>query len=281
MTEAMMKKIAVAVALLLVAALSFMFLADKASAPATHQHTIEGIDEKTDTVLKLTAASTLVSAGLSAIPGDTATPISEKLADFTEYFLVVLCVLYAEKYLLTIIGVATFRILIPAACVLLIAGMFWKPAVMKRIAGKMAIFGIILYLAIPASIRVSDMIYETYNASISATLSAAESITDKTDVLSDGEDNGIGLNLWKQISETASTLTDKAADLLNRFVQALAVIIVTSCVIPILSLIFFLWLIKVLTGIEIPAPRVLRGEGRRRKEPANGKQETLPEGKEP
>ena len=70
--------------LILLAVVSFVFIADKASAPETHRPTVASIDEKVDTVMKLTATATLASVGISAIPDDTATPIAEKLTDFTE-----------------------------------------------------------------------------------------------------------------------------------------------------------------------------------------------------
>jgi len=84
--EANLKKALIAALLLLLAVVSFLFLAEKAGDAATHAATLSAVDEKAETVLKLSAASALASAGISAIPGDTATPIAEKLADFTEYF---------------------------------------------------------------------------------------------------------------------------------------------------------------------------------------------------
>ena len=80
--NAMLKKILICVLLLLAAVISLLFLGDWAMKIETHDHTINSIDDKVDMVMKLTAASTVASAGISAIPGDTATPIAEKLADF-------------------------------------------------------------------------------------------------------------------------------------------------------------------------------------------------------
>ena len=252
--EHSLKKILIAVLLILVGVVSFLFVADLAANPETHTRTINSIDEKTDTVLKRTATSTLASAAVSAIPDDTATPIATKLADFTEYFLLILCVLYAEKYLLTIIGAGAFKILIPLACVLLIAGLFWNPKVMRRLALKIAVIGLAFYFIIPLSIRVSDMIYTAYRDSIDATISSAEALSDETSALADAaEDKNIINQILNRISETADSLTDKAANILNRFVETLAVMIVTSCIIPILVLVFFLWLIKLLTGIDLSA----------------------------
>ena len=45
-------------------------------------------------------------------------------------------------------------------------------------------------------------------------------------------------------TRVAPALTEKAAGILNRFVETLAVMIVTSCVIPLLVLLFFFWIIN-------------------------------------
>lgn len=252
-----LKRILISVILVFAAVVSFMPVADRMTAPETYGNLASSIDEKAETVLKLTATSTLASAGISAIPGDTATPIAEKLADFTEYFLLILSVLYAEKYLLTVIGAATFKILIPLACVLLIIGLFRNPKIMNRLAAKFLIFAVVLSAMIPLSIGVSDMIYDSYKDSIDDTIAAAEQFTDDTAELSEaGDDKGLIASALRRLSETASGLADRAAELLNRFVESLAVMIVTSCIMPILALVFFVWVIKMLTGLKLPAPAV-------------------------
>jgi hypothetical protein len=249
--NAMLKKILICVLLLLAAVISLLFLGDWAMKIETHDHTINSIDDKVDMVMKLTAASTVASAGISAIPGDTATPIAEKLADFTQYFLLIMCVLYAEKYSVTIIGLATFKILIPLACVFMGISLFTESALWRRLSVKFAVFGLAIFLIIPASVKVSDMIYATFDESINNTISSAEQIADDTVEITDaGEDTGLVQSILNGLSETASSLTEKAANTLNRFVETLAVMIVTSCVIPILVVIFFVWFAKIITGVN-------------------------------
>ena len=246
-----LKRLLCAVLLLLVAVFSFLFLADRASAQATHAGTISVIDDKTEDVLRLTASASLASFGVSAIPGDTATPIAGKLADFSEYFLLILCVLYSEKYLIGIIGTGTFKVLIPCACLLGIVSLYWNPRLTRRLAVKLAAVGIALYLIIPVSFKVSDMIYGAYRDSIDSTISAAEQLTDETAPLADAEERGVIDRILERISETTASLTDKAVDTVNRFVETLAIMIVTSCVIPLLVLLFFFWIIKQLTGVDL------------------------------
>ena len=75
------QKCITAAVLLLVAILSITVVGKYASAPENHQKTIASLDEKKQTVMELTAASTVTSALITLLPGDTATPIAEKMAD--------------------------------------------------------------------------------------------------------------------------------------------------------------------------------------------------------
>ena len=245
------KKVLIIAVLVLIAVVSAVPVANMLSSNEANAEIAASIDEKVSTVLKLTSSSTLVSAGISAIPGDTATPIAEKLADFSQYFLIILCVLYTEKFLLSVIGLAAFRILIPCACVLAIISIFKMPELLGKLAIKIFIFALALYVVIPLSIKVSDKVYESCDVSINNTLSSAQDFTNDTSELVEAEDNPSILDtLLEKLSETTNGLAGKAADILNNFMETLAIMIVTSCVIPILGLVFFIWIIKLLTGLD-------------------------------
>ena len=237
--------------LILLAVVSFVFFADMATVPDTHAKTVASIDEKVETVMKLTA---------------TATPIAEQLADFTEYFLLILCVLYAEKYLLTVIGAGAFKVLIPIACLLAGGSLFFAREKLRPIALKMAALGLALFCVIPLSITVSDLIYDTYRDSIDATVASAQELTEDTEELAGAHgDQGLIRSILSRLSETAASLKNKAANILSRYVETLAVLIVTSCLIPLLVLMFFLWIIRQLLGVDLSAalPRPPLGGGRR------------------
>lgn len=258
-------KIAVSVALVILALVSFFPLAksfpDSGLYSGAVRECTASIDEKTATVLRLTATATVTSAGLSAIPGDTATPIAEKLADFSEYFLLILCVLYAEKYLLAIIPAGVFKLLVPLACLAFLAGTVNASRRRLEQGGKLLLVGLLLLCVIPVSLKISDSIYDRYQESINVTIQNAEELTETADELVQAqEDQTLFNKLLGTIKETTGGLTKRAADTLNRFVEAMAVMIVTSCVIPVLVLLFFLWLIKQLTGVDLRdyAPRRLR-----------------------
>ncbi len=251
--EKNLKNIMILCLLLLASVVSCLYLADWWSKPSTLSGTVRSIDEKTETVLKLTATSTLASAAISTLPDDAATPIAEKLADFTEYFLLILVVLYSEKYLAVITGTAAFRYLIPALCLLTGIGLFWKRRQIGRLLWKVGLLALAFLFLIPASIKVSDVIYDSYRSSISATISSAESLADSAQTASQSDAQTSSGGLFQQIKDAAASLSGRASQVLNRFVEALAVMIVTTCIIPLLVLVFFIWCFKIITGIDLNA----------------------------
>lgn len=237
------KKILSIVLPIIIALFSIFVLAKLASTPSTYKKTIASLDEKKTTVMELTAASTAVSAAITLIPGDTGTPIAEKLVDLSTYFLVVLCAIYLEKYMLTLAGYGVFKVLIPAICILFIVNVFRKSETCERLMKKIGIFSLALVLVVPVSVKVSDFIQKTYEESINETISSAKEMSDE---LEDEEDKG----LWDRITDGATSAVKKVEQSLNQFVEALAVLIVTSCIIPILVLVFFVWLMKILLGMD-------------------------------
>ena len=251
----------IAALLLLLAVFSCLYAADWASDPRTHAEVIRELEEKTETVSVLSAGATGAAVLASMLPGDTATPVAEKLADVAMYFVVVLCVLYAEKYLVSILGLAAFRILIPAALVLAGVSLFWKPRGLRSLAVKLAVVGVALYLVIPASLTVSNLIDRTFEASVQETVAAAEEFDREG---KEAESQGLLGSVLSTLSDGARQIRDKAVKLLNHYLRSLAVMIVTSCVIPLLVLIFLLWVLKQFTGLDLTG-RLLHPREREKK----------------
>lgn len=263
------KKAALAALLVLAALLSIFAVGKRASDPAYHQASIDALAEKQETVLELTAASTAASAAITLLPGDTATPIAEKLADLSGYFLIVLCAIFLEKYLLTITSYVSFAILIPAACALGIAALFSEKlrAALGKLAWHLLLFALAIAFAIPAGVKVSSMIEDTYRASIEETIANAEQTTEDIQSATSDEAEKSGLSgLFSKVTEgitgAATAAVEQLKTVLNRFIEALAVMLVTSCLIPILVLLFFAWLVKLMLGIELPPLRVKLGDGK-------------------
>ena len=250
----------ICVAAAVILALASIFgVAKLTTDPAFYQKSIAALEEKQETVLELTAASTAASAAITLLPGDTATPIADKLADLSGYFLIVLCAIFLEKYLLTITAAAAFKVLIPAACAAFAAA---------ALAWKLALFGVAIMLVIPVGIRVSDLIEDTYQASIAATIQEAKEATDTIQSSqnegSATEQSGISgffSKVTDSITGAAAGAVEKLRNVLNRFLEALAVMLVTTCLIPILVLLFFVWLVKLILGVELPPLGMPRRSG--------------------
>ncbi len=257
---------------LILALLSVFVAARFATSAEFHAKTIATLDEKQKTVLELTAASTAASAAITLIPGDTATPIAEKLADLSGYFLIVLCAIYLEKYLLTITGYAAFYFLVPAACLLYALHACIGREMLRMLARKLLIFGIAIVLVIPVSVKVSDLIEQSYQASIESTIEAAKETTEEvesgakgeTEASDEGFFSGLLSSITDGISGVVSGIPDKVGEMVNNFMEALAVMLVTSCVIPVLVLVLFAWLVKTTFSISLPVGELSRIPGMKR-----------------
>ena len=265
---------------LLCALLSFCVIAKYTSSPTMkiNAHAIQSLDDKKTTALELTAAATAASAAITLIPGDAGTPIADKLADLSSYFLIVVCAIYLEKYLVTITGLAAFKLLIPIGCILLSLCFGFKKDLGRTIACKLVLFGLAVYLVVPVSVRVADLIDATYGASMENTIASAKQATDEikgeADTQSQGSsssDDGGKSSFWSGlVDKVENTVTGAKVNLentLNRFIEAIAVMLVTSCVIPILVLLFFVWLVKLVLGVNITLPQIgkKKKEGKRMK----------------
>ena len=268
------KKIALITAALAVLLLSVFVISKAAADPANHTQTLESLDEKKEDVLAMTATSAASATAIAAIPGDATTPVANKLADLTSYFLIILMVIFLEQYLVTLTGYAAFNILIPLACILFIAGVCAARHTLKVWAAKIAVFGLVLFMIIPASMQVSSIIEETYEVSMENAIQEAEKMTEEINESTDSDGNIIEQALDK-IAGGISGLLEKGEQLLNQFIESIAVMFVTSCLIPIAVLMFVLWLVKVMFEVQINVPRELPKKISRRlpggkKKPADG-----------
>lgn len=235
--------------LLLAACVSFFLIANWASSNALFEGIHASVDQKSQRVLGLSASSAAISTGISLLPGDAGTPIAEKIADLTGDFLLILCVLYTEKNLLAVIGSVVFRYAIPIACGLLIWYQFRDREILRTLAVKLIVFGLAVFMAIPISLKVSDAIYENHKEIVEMTAEEAEKMNGTTSQLTEAGD-AIAAVL-DRLKETSSGLVNRGAEMLNRFIESIAIFIVTTCIMPLLVLVLLLWLVNKLTGISI------------------------------
>ena len=225
---------------IIIAGISFFGLAKSYSSPESkiNKETIKYLDEKKTTALELSASATAVSTLIT----------------------------YLEKYLLTILGALTFKWLIPVSMLALAVYFGSKKELFWKIGVKIFIFGLAIYAVIPVSVHVSKMIYSTYQESIDATIDEANDLADESEASKDDDKDS------KKSKESESSFIDKAKDavnsvkntlsvtadsvknMVNKFIDGLAVLIVTTCLIPVLVIVFFIWLVKLVLGSAISSP---------------------------
>lgn len=146
---------------IIIAVVSNRLLAKNYASPdyETNQKTIRYLDEKKTTALELCAGATALSAVITMVPGDTGTPIAEKLTDLSGYFLIVVSAIYLEKYLLTILGALTFKWLIPIAMVALALYFGMKKDIFGKLGAKILVFGLAVLIVTTCLIPVLVMVF--------------------------------------------------------------------------------------------------------------------------
>lgn len=281
-------RVVVAVILVILALMSFFVIAHF-TAPQDakiNSSTISYLDEKRSEVLGLAGASAGSSVAITALPGDAGTPIAEELAHLSGYFTLILTAIYFEKFLVSVAGVAAFRIFIPIALLLLALSLFLNSDVrseqLKRIAGKLVIFAFAVFLVIPTSVALSrtvekNLITSKEDTVVTETEEPAEStptpspsqsaegktgnnvidaitsfITDTADTLQETTNNVVN-----SVTDAVEDKIEAGKDLLNKMVDQIAVLLITACVIPIAVLALIIWLLKMLFSMDIKAPKNL------------------------
>ena len=260
-----------------VALVSLIVFANIASNPETYTGIIGTLDEKKGNVMVLATTTTAASAAISALPNDMGTPIADKLVDFSSYFMVILAVIYLEKFLLTTLGFLGFGILIPVACALFAVAVFLRRGTLtrvnlQRLGTKLAAFGLALALVVPVSVWLTDNVDATFDESLAASNAAAQEATEQLEESAQEqtqEDPGLLGGIasavqegWNGLTQGAQQALDSLGDQLNTMIDTLAVMIVTSCLIPLLVLILFLQLVKIITGLDFGGATAVMGAAR-------------------
>lgn len=291
-----------AVFLLIMAILSCTVGGRIASSVETYSGSIASIDKSIGDALKLITGVTVTSVVISLLPDDVATPVANQFSDFSDYLLFIVIILLAEKYLVTLFGATAFRILIPAACILVFAGLVKGREGLKKAGIKLIVAGFAISFLIPVSTAVSNLINAVYGSNIQATIEKTDKLSstisfeeeqseedaaavkekpeaEKASMSASGFDSEKGVDKSKfksffgsigatvsnaagAVSQAVSNAVDSVVDsvkdafnffmeLAKDFAESIAVMIVTSCIIPIAVLAAFVSMLKLLFGIDI------------------------------
>lgn len=252
-----------------------------------YQDMITTLDEKKSNVMLLAAATSAASAGITLLPGDVASPIADKLADLSGYLIIILAVIYSEKFLLAMLGGVGIGVLVPASLILFAVLRLWKSPTAGRqaclqVACRFLLFGIAISFVVPTSVLAMQYIDQSFADSINYTVdisdeaeaeaaeekSSKEDSSEKKSSKDDEADQDIFHKLKslveqgaeevaaaaEKVTEVSENTVNFFTDKFNQIIDTIAVMIVTSCLIPILVLIAFFWLVNNLLNINIGSP---------------------------
>ena len=248
-----------AIVLLLTIVLSMTVAARRASDPELYGQTLTDLSKKEATVLALTSAAVAASTAIAAVPGDTTTPVADEIADVTSSLVIVLSIIFIEKYLVTILGYTAFMFVIPAACVMLLIWLVNRKDFLFRWGLKIMALGLIIWAVIPLSSHVSVLIERTSQVKYEEAIDEAQQITDEINENTD-EDGSVLSTFWKKLTGGVTGLVERGKALFVHFLESIAILIATSCVIPILVVFVMVWVTKLIFGVQINAPALLPGK---------------------
>lgn len=273
----MTKRIIAIVITLVLGVASFAVVSNWASDPENYKSSYASIEKTEKNALAIAATATTAATIAAAIPGEAATPVANKLADIAGYTVIIFVAIMIEKYLLTLTGALAFKILIPIGAIIIILGLLFRDEIRRKslyqLAAKVMIVGLLLWALVPISVKVTDVINTTYEQSSVITIedvSEDQGITaeaqDEAKTEEESKDDGTikgKFSSWLDKAKTTTSavvekglnegksklepLKDKITDLIEK----VAVMIVTTCVIPVCVLLLGIWIIKTVFNLNI------------------------------
>lgn len=247
--------------LILVLAAVFSFFIAASMLPETGfvQGSLESLEESSDMVMKFSAVTLSTSLVISALPDDFATPLAESLSDMNIYFIAILVVLFFEKLLLQYGVKLAFVILIPAACAIGVLFVATQRGLLKGLAIRLCILGLAVALVVPCSTHLTDYVAADLMDYVSETIEETENDAGK---LSEAmEDSSGEKTIFERLSDLFHTAVNSVSDLMayfqntiRRCMNAIAILILTNCLMPLLTLFVLKWILREMFQIVLPMP---------------------------
>ena len=225
------------------------------------QDTIKHLEDSQNTIMKFSGTTIATSLSLSALPNDFASPLASTVSDLNTYFIFIFAVLFVEK-LLVIEGIKIALVwVIPAACILGIVAIVFEKDGFKKFAKKLLILGISVIMVIPISTHFTETVCADYLAYVDETIEEADAGANKiNEVMAEGNEEATFFDKLTDAFKTAiSDMNDLLAyfkNVVKKCVNSVAVMIVTTFVLPMLVMLLFRWLLTELFALHLPEPKV-------------------------
>jgi len=250
-------------ALCLAAVISFFGLTAWIPDSGFVENSIESVEESNNTVMRLSAATLATAVAISALPDDFATPLAESLADMNIYFVAILVVLFLEKILILYGVKAAFAVIIPVACVAGVLAIMAKKEFLKSFAIRLCILGMAVALVVPCSTHVTNIVAADLTAYVDSTIDETNEGADKlNEAMVDGAEDK---TVFEKLSDLFQTAVSGVSDLMVHFqntirkcMNSIAILILTNCLMPLMTFFILKWILKETFQIVIPMPPMRR-----------------------
>lgn len=244
-------------AALLIGAISLFILSNELPESCIITSSMECVEENRETVMKLSAATLSASLAISAFPDDFATPLADSLTDMNIYFIGLLIILFLEKILLKSGVRLAFAIMIPAACVLWALAVAVKRDILKGLAMRLTVLALTIAFVVPLSTCVTKLVTAELQTYVDDTIVETTDGADKiNEAMESGEDEK---TIFEKLSDLFQTAVNGVSDLMlhlqntiRRCMNAIAILIVTNFVMPLLTFLVLKWVLKETFNIVLP-----------------------------
>lgn len=245
--------------LLLIAALSFFVVTTVLPETDFVRDSLESIEESSHTVMKFSAATLSTSLAISALPDDFATPLAESLADMNIYFIAILTILFLEKILIQYGIKLAFSILIPCACFAGALSIAIKKKLLKGFAVRLCILGLAAAFVVPCSTHITNIVAADLTTYVNDTITQTEDGANKlNEAMEEGTEDK---TVFERLSDLFQTAIHDISDLMLHFqntirrcMNSIAILVLTNCLMPLLTFLILKWILKEIFQIAIPTP---------------------------
>lgn len=241
----------------LIAALSFFVATAKLPESDFVRQSLESVEASSDTVMKFSAATLSASLAISALPDDFATPLADSLADMNLYFVAILVVLFLEKILIRYGIKAAFQLLIPLACFAGVLFAATKKDILKGLAVRLCVLGLAVAFVVPCNTHITGVVASDLTAYVNETIEETENGAGKLhEAMEDGAEDK---SMFEKLSDLFQTAIRDISDLMLHFqntirrcMNSIAILILTDCLMPLLTFFVLKWLLRELFQIAMP-----------------------------
>ncbi|MCR5625290.1 MAG: hypothetical protein K6G11_08630 [Lachnospiraceae bacterium] len=255
-------KILPVVICLIVLLVSFFGFGPKMEKVETYEYLTEKLDHKRESVIEISGGMIGLSLAVGMVPGDATTPIATQITELNNYLVISIGAIMLEKFLLPIIGFIVFRIMIPVVAVLCGVGLFFSKKTFTQIGIRIGIIAFAFLALIPAGIVIGEKVDDAFGLE-----KAVDNIVNKIDEIDmegaadestdeSAEDESFfdkiknwGSDVAENITEGGAKILEKAKVILGELMDVVAILLVTSCIIPVGVIIAMIAIIKGLFAI--------------------------------